>query len=476
VNAQFYGGYTDLGPGSGGHTYFQYVSGVGYYSAGLSDTSASQRFSYNYDSGQWRYRGTSSWYNLGPSALFSSLATVRWGDMGLRWTFGSGIDPGTFGFDPSSHQYYNISYDSGTDGFRDLVLYYDVSGHNIARGAASLGSMGTRIAIYRTYVGGSSTWTSYWNYWSSSNAESPLVEVYNAAGERIFGQVSTIYVYPNGSIRYAELRDGRALYWEDSNGNGLRDDSDRIIWWRQQRGGTCGIFASVNIAESASLTHSGNTRALLDSPTYDDNGDENALQWFSTTYSFNPPYSPSLDLYNMGDWGGTNRSMRDTYLTGQWGFRNPTDSTVSLSTLVSWLDSGRMAHVALDAYEIWASLSSDDLDHDGYIDASRHLTNWYSTDSGPHAVWVRGVQRDTGGNITHVLIADSALYGGAIARVPLEHFLRACRSYIGLTYAASDINSAVIYAGVLDPPSGYSWGTAGTNTWRFNPAVWSASW
>jgi hypothetical protein len=191
-----------------------------------------------------------------------------------------------------------------------------------------------------------------------------------------------------------------------------------------------------------------------------------------------------MDLHDYNtyqNYGNADTDALLQYLTQQQGFQNSQShyagwygSTFTLTDLVGQLDSGKLCFVVLRAEDIWASNfaaydaygHARDADHDYYLDAAYVTTG----NAGPpdHAVWVRGFQRDTNGNITHVICEDSGPWAGAFAKIPVNVFLRA--------WGRTDSNGVYDWAFTVDPPSGYSWSSAGINTWNFNPGVWSTSW
>jgi hypothetical protein len=375
------------------------------------------------------------------------------------WTFASGVDPASFNFDPLNTYFYFLAYDTAdADSLVDRIDYYDNRGHKVLSGVVQHNSRGSRIAVDKSYVTGYSSWNYYYTFWSTSTPFSPVVIVVDTGSHELFKQISVQHITTD---HYLYLRNARAWIWEDANGNGAYDSNasdtgDRIIQWYQQKGGTCGIFTTINIA--ASVWGNGS------SSTYPITSVDDVISWYSTYIGYTPPYDPATMDLNDGTWssyGGTNVLHRNAYLTSQQGFRN-SSYTFDFSTLVSLVESGKLVHVSLDAYKIWAYYfpAGADADYDGYVDAG--YTGSPSQTGGWHAVWVRGFQRDAQGNITHVIIADSGIGPqGAFAKVDISHFLNAC--------ASGNI-------GYVDPPAGKTWSTAGINTWTFNPAVYSALW
>jgi hypothetical protein len=483
------GAYHDLGLHDG--YAYEFSSGHAYYASGWIGN-WTNKFDYNYSTGQWKYN-ISGWYNLGNSGMHCQFANIGMGDVGLRWSFDSSIDPASFGFNASNTIDAYIKYDSSAHGSPDRILYYDDAGHRVAEATIQAGSKGTRIAVDTSYVGASTTWDYYYSWWDSSTPYSPLVIVYDNSGNQLFKQISVEHIYQVGGS--LGLWDGQAWIWEDANGNGQYDSNwsasgDRILHWRQQKGGTCGIYTDMNITES--VLGNGSTQTVFPTTYADD-----TIRWFSDHYwqnppsplddyntHFNPPYNPStMDLHDSiyNNYGGIYGADGQDYLTQRQGFLNPQTfyagwqgSTFTLTDLVNRVESGKLCHVDLRAEDLWARYfaSTDiyghaaDANHDGYLDAG------YVTTGNPgaldHGVWVRGFQRDTNGNVTYVILEDSGTFRGAFARVPVEHFQRA--------WGRPTSQGVYNWAYFTDPPSGRTWSTAGINTWMFNPAVWSTSW
>jgi hypothetical protein len=448
--------------------YYKYSNDIASYAIYMSG-SYFDNYKYNYQNAQWTYNTGSAWYNLSTSGKASGIKYVSKIYLNSMWTFSSSVDPSSFDFNPSNSSFWFLMYDSNNDEVRDKIEYYDDRGHKVLSGLVQPGSKGIRIAVDKSWVTASSSWNSYFSFWKPSWPSSPLVLVYDANGNQLFKQTITQWMTSVGSEYFI---DGRAWVWEDTNGNGLYDSNwsssgDRILQWYQQKGGTCGIFATMNI--TASVLGNGSSQTIFPTTFAD-----NTIGWYSTTFGFVPAYDPSTMNLNDGAWnnyGGTTSSQRNTFLTSWAGFTGAiSGSGYTFTQLVSCVESGQLVHVGLDAYEIWASkfAATDlygtprDADYDGYLDAG-YVTSGDPATMGGHAVWVRGFVRDASNNITHVIIMDSALDGGALGKVPIDHFLRSWNGYGG-------------WAGYVSPPSGHTWSTAGVNTWSFNPAVYSTSW
>jgi len=449
--------------------HFKYSGDQSYFATYMTDV-YTDIYRYGYASGQWAYQH-GSWFNLSTSGKAADIGNAGcYISPYIKWTFASGIDPTSFNFDTTNSNFYFLAYDSNSDHVTDRIDYYDNRGHKVMAGVLQHNSRGSRIAIDRSYVTGYASWASYYQYWTTGTPYSPMVLVIDSAGHELFKEISVQHLASVGGS--PSLRDTRGWIWEDKNGNGVYDSNwsesgDRIIPFYQQKGATCGIFATINI--SAAVWGNGATQHVFPTTWVDD-----VISWYSTYCSFSPSYNPATMNLNDPAWvnyGGTDAFDRNAYLTSVQGFLNSDVYAFNWTNLVNWVESGKLCHVRLDAYKIWASYfpaydsngTARDADYDGYIDAGYTGSSSYS--GGWHAVWVRGFVRDAQNNITHVILADSGQVAGrgAFAKVAVSHFLNAC----------SDFTSMI---GYVDPPTGKTWSTQGVNTWTFNPSVYSASW
>ncbi|MBI5248899.1 MAG: hypothetical protein HY912_05340 [Desulfomonile tiedjei] len=462
--------------------WYKYANGTGYYA--YYEGSYDDEFYYTYSSGQWYYKAE-TWYALSSAGKNCALKNIAFGDLGLEWSFGDGIDTSSFDFDISNTKFWSIEYDGNADGIKDQLDYYDNLGHKVAHGIIQMDTNGKsrRIGIDQTYV--VPGWSTYFAWLSGSTeydltAYSPLVVVYDNYGNVLFKQTFVQHITLEDSSYSTGLRNGQAWIWEDANGSGSYDSNqsetgDRIIRWYQQKGGTCGLFTCINIARSVWGNGSPQT-------VYPDTYVDDTITWFSDYCGFVPPYDPATMDLNDPEWStysaGPGMPSWVAYLTQDQNFNNGdlfTWNTSWFDTIVNAVESGRLVGIGLNCIEIYQSFFPEydalgtprDADLDGYLDAG-YQTTGNSDSISVHSVWCRGFQRDESGNITHAIIEDSAWLAGAVARIPLEHFLRAFAFYDG--------HPEWTFAIAVDVPTGKSWSTSGINTWRFNPYLWTTTW
>jgi len=411
------------------------------------NSSIVERFRYDYSDGDWDYRVT-EWRLLGNGASQFSLVGLE--EEGLRWRFHQRVDPAGFQFNPDNTLYAFIKLPTSNLIGPTRISYFDDAGHTVAEGFIEYGDMGERIVVDKTFVAMSRDWNgSYCSWWTQNRTDSPLVMVVDEKGNVIFKQTAVQWVDQLGD-HYVDLRDSKAWFWEDSNGNGKYDapwnsEGDHIIRWRMQKGGTCAIFNAMNITES--VLGSGPNRV-----SFPESFPDQVLQWYD------PDYNPN-------DWYVWIPACSTDYLLHVQKFKYSSLSS-EWSDLVSQVERGRLVSASIDAYQIWESIfpyedafgTQKDSDQDGYLDAN-YITDGHIGSPGSHAVWVRGFERDGAGNITYVIIVDPALSTGAFGRVPIVHFRR-----------------SLYDADILDPPEGSTWTNGGANTWKFNPYLYSKTW